>query len=283
MTGLEKLKAFARSPHHAWLGLLTLGLGVASVSAIGVIVGTAAYALGWIYLPDSGLFNRWLSGKSELKTNHATRDFLHQRRVLFDALSAEGKGEYGALAQAAEELRDSLARDSRLDRQLVSQRVARLSQFAWTYLRLVHTGEQLQRLLSSEDSADLAEEVEILDGEVNTLRARHPAAGSSEDRLIESKAARLDSLRQRLERRKEASASLELTLAEKERIVDLLKLMRADFLASRDANLLSHEIDGASLQLDRTRDWLRELEFDTSPADIPDTVTAAAPLRVGQA
>src|SRR5690606_21264719 len=117
MTGLEKLKAFTRSPHHAWLALLSLGLGIASVAAIEVIAGIAACTLGWIYLPDSGLFKRWLSGKAEQKTNHTTRDFLHQRRVLFDALGPEGKAEYSALARAAEELRDSLGRDGRLDKQ----------------------------------------------------------------------------------------------------------------------------------------------------------------------
>ena len=37
MTGLDQLKAFAKSPHHAWLGLLTLGAGL----AIGLVVDAA--------------------------------------------------------------------------------------------------------------------------------------------------------------------------------------------------------------------------------------------------
>ena len=61
-----------------------------------------------------------------------------------------------------------------------------------------------------------------------------------------------------------------------------VKLFRADHLASRDAGALSHEIDGAATQLDRTRDWLSSLEFDTSPSDIPEELAAAAPLKVGQ-
>jgi len=60
-----------------------------------------------------------------------------------------------------------------------------------------------------------------------------------------------------------------------------VKLFRADHLASRDAGALSHEIDGAAAQLDRTREWLSGLEFDTSP-DIPEALAAAAPLKMGQ-
>ena len=60
-------------------------------------------------------------------------------------------------------------------------------------------------------------------------------------------------------------------------------LIEADkYLASRDAGALSHAIDGAATQLDRTRDWLSSLEFDTSPSDIPEELAAAAPLKVGQ-
>jgi hypothetical protein len=64
MSGIEKLKAFAKSPYHAWLGLLTLGIGVATLSGIGVVAGAAAYALGWIYLPDSPLFKRWINARN---------------------------------------------------------------------------------------------------------------------------------------------------------------------------------------------------------------------------
>ena len=82
MTGLEKLKAFAKSPHHLWLGLLTLGVGVATVSTIGLVAGVAAYALGWIYLPDSRLFNNWLAKRKQGDDGAKLRNFLYQRRQI---------------------------------------------------------------------------------------------------------------------------------------------------------------------------------------------------------
>ena len=61
MTGIQRLRSFLRSPHHAWLGLLTLGVGAATVSVPGMIAGAAAYALGWVFLPDSKWFRKWMA------------------------------------------------------------------------------------------------------------------------------------------------------------------------------------------------------------------------------
>ena len=67
MTGIGGLKAFAKSPHHAWLGVLTLGVGLASASPVLGIPGAAAYGLGWVFLPDSNIFRKWLSKKQSAR------------------------------------------------------------------------------------------------------------------------------------------------------------------------------------------------------------------------
>ena len=51
---------FLPSPHHAALGVLTLGLGFLSANLLGLIVGGTLYALGWIYLPDLAFFRSWV-------------------------------------------------------------------------------------------------------------------------------------------------------------------------------------------------------------------------------
>src|SRR5687767_12624817 len=107
MTGIEKLKAFAKSPHHAWLGLITLGAGLATVSTIGLIAGFAAYALGWIYLPDSRLFKNWLAARKQGDDGAKLRDFLYQRRQIYDALRSPVRGRYDALAAEIGELQEA--------------------------------------------------------------------------------------------------------------------------------------------------------------------------------
>ena len=155
MTGLEKLKAFAKSPHHAWLGLLTLGVGVATVSSIGLVAGLAAYALGWIYLPDSRLFNTWLATRKQGDEGAKLRQFLFQRRQIYDALRSSTRDRYDRLAAEIENLQQEFLRDPRLNAEIVRQRSERLSNLAWTYLRLLHTGEMLDRFIESEDPAEL--------------------------------------------------------------------------------------------------------------------------------
>jgi hypothetical protein len=275
MTGVEKLKAFAKSPHHAWLGLLTLGVGIATLSPIGLVAGVAAYALGWIYLPDSRLFNNWLATRKQGDEGAKLRQFLFQRRQIYDALRSSTRARYDRLAAEIENLQQEFHRDPRLNAEIVRQRSERLSNLAWTYLRLLHTGEMLDQFIESEDPAELERKIAAMEKELSAIDAGSKAS------LAESLQSRLTSLKARLEKRRGAEESRELTASEQERIAELVKLFRADHLASRDAGALSHEIDGAAVQLDRTREWLSGLEFDTSP-DIPEALAAAAPLKVGQ-
>ena len=275
MTGVEKLKSFAKSPHHAWLGLLTLGVGLATVNPIGMIAGAAGYALGWIYLPDSRLFNHWLAKRKQGDEGAKLRDFLYQRRQIYDALRSSTRERYDRLASEIGELQEEFKRDPRLNAEIIRQRSDRLSNLAWTYLRLLHTGEMLDRFVETEDPAELERKIGAMEKELAGF------APGSKPGLAESIQSRVESLRSRLEKRQGAEESRALTASEQERIAELVKLFRADHLASRDAGAFSHEIDGAAVQLDRTKDWLRGLEFDTSPADVPEELAAAAPLKVG--
>ena len=58
-------REFFKSPHHAALALLTLGLGFLSAQVLGLIAGATAYVLGWIYLPDLAFFRRWVDRRNE--------------------------------------------------------------------------------------------------------------------------------------------------------------------------------------------------------------------------
>ena len=274
MSGIEKLKTFAKSPHHAWLGLLTMGAGAATLSGIGLVAGAAVYALGWIYLPDSSLFKRWLATRQKGDESAKLRDFLFRRRQIYDTLRQSARERYDELIRDIEDLQEDYRRDHRLDRALVQQRIERLSNLAWTYLRLLHTGEMLSRFTETEDPAALEKQIATLEKEMAAI------SPGSQTGLSESLQSRLTTLRARLEKRRDAGQQAALTLSEQERIAELVMLYRADHLASRDGGALSHEIDGAASQLERTRDWLRDLEFDTSPSDIPETLTAAAPLKL---
>src|SRR5260221_12730646 len=91
-------REFLKSPHHVWLGLLTLGSGFLLASPLPLIVGATAYALGWIYLPDMGLFRKWVDHKGADARRQAAlaqvEEFLKQRETLLSALSAGRRARY---------------------------------------------------------------------------------------------------------------------------------------------------------------------------------------------
>ena len=93
---------FLHSPHHAWLGILTLGLGFLSAQVLGLIAGATAYVLGWIYLPDMPFFKGWVNRRREAAKRTAMQaevaEFIKRRETLLAGLSPVRRERYCALA-----------------------------------------------------------------------------------------------------------------------------------------------------------------------------------------
>lgn len=285
MTAPQRFAAFFRSPHHAWLALLTLGIGVASANVPGMIAAAAAYALGWIFLPDSRRFREWVGRRSEAAGAEASvlsrAKFDEERAKVYRQLSASGKKAYDELARVVEEVRGGSGGAE-------SPHAGRLGQLAWTYLRLLLTRETLGRFCEKENSSEsergIAEaraEIEALEQRALDARERGDAADAgSTERLLQSKRSRLAGLERHLEHVRKAESDLALTEAEIERLFDAVRLIRADLVTRRDPDDLGTEIDRTTAHFHRTRDWLRGLEFDQTSPDIPDEITAGIPLRI---
>ncbi len=287
MTGIQRLKAFLRSPHHAWLALLTVGIGVATASVPGMIVAAAAYALGWIFLPDSPWFRRWaekvVEEKRGAETVESTETFRKRRAEVYGQLSESGRRDYDSVASAIEEILSRSGGGSSLH-------AGRLGQLAWTYLRLLLTRETLTAFCAQEASPAISAQIDDVRAEIEDLESRALQAedggqltdAGGLERLTQSKRSRLETLEQRLEHVRKAEYDLTLTHSEIERIHDAVRLIQADLVTRRDPDSLGAEIDRTTSEFYRTRDWLRDLDFDQTPADISDEVTASAPLRVAE-
>lgn len=267
------------------MGLLTLGVGVATANVPGMIVAAAAYALGWIFLPDSRWFRGWLQKRLDADGSAASEasaaEFARQRTEIYGQLSKSGRGDYDALARAVDQIRAGSGGGE-------SPHAGRLGQLAWTYLRLLLTRQTLSEFCARESSAAVAEEIaaaaaeiETLESEASTAQENGDAAGAGGlERLLQSRRSRLESLGQRAEHVRKAEADLALTHAEIDRIFDAVRLIQADLVTRRGTDALGEEIDRTTAHFHRTRDWLRDLEFDHTPADIPDELTAAVPIRI---
>ncbi len=283
---------FLQSPHHAALGLLTLGIGFLSANVLGLIAGGTLYALGWIYLPDLPFFRGWVDRRRAAAEQaieaQKVADFVRRREALLASLTPSRRDRYSRLAAVCHDIEIASA-----DSPLASAdpgtdpRLRKLDELMWTYLRLLGIEESLEQFLETERREDLPSilrdaeaEVARLTSEVDALKARNDATTlDAKQRYLGSRMERLEVLRKRQQRIQQAQENLNLVVAEQDRLDQQIKLIRADAVATKNAEALTARIDATVAHLDQTNKWLSELdEFKDLVADMPSTQ-----LRVGYA
>jgi hypothetical protein len=295
MSGLERLKAFAKSPHHAWLALMTVGVGIATAEPLYAIIGTAVYALGWVFGPDTSLFKKWLQKKqtihTEARATQEKHDFAQQRMKLYRSLSHPLQVNYDTLSGLAGEIeRDLRENPSAAQSLAVDTQLHQLDALMWTYLRLLHTEETIRNHLNRERHEDLPtrirempEKIAKLEQEITGLETdgNKPGLLETKRRLLDSQRERLAMLEKRAVKLEESEANLELAESEQRRVVGLIKLLAGELkTASQDAGSFSRHIDSSASQLGQTNEWLAqldELELDDDIAAFPQQ----AARRVG--
>jgi hypothetical protein len=162
----------------------------------------------------------------------------------------------------------------------------KLDELMWSYLRMLTIQESLETFLETERRDDVpgllhdAEaEAKSLTAEFDALKAKGAsvAAVDAKERLLGSRLERLEVLRKRLQRLEQTKANLAIVVSEQERLEAQIKLIRADAVASKNADALTARIDSTVEHLNQTNKWLSEMdEFKELVGDIPST-----PVRVG--
>jgi hypothetical protein len=283
-------REFLKSPQHAALGLLTLGAGFMSGMALPLIAGVTCYTLGWIYLPDLPFFRHWVDRRREAvkraEEQQKVAAFVQRRDSILASLSPVRRECYTRLAAVCQDIETASA-----DNLLASAdpttdpRLRKLDELMWTYLRLLSIQESLEQFLETERSENLpallkdAEaEATRLNAEVDALKAKGNAAAlDTKQRYLGSRLERLEVLRKRQQRSEQAEANLALVVSEQERLDQQIKLIRADAVATKNAETLTARIDATVEHLDQTNKWLSEMdEFKDLVGDMPSTE-----LRVG--
>src|SRR5262249_8026960 len=164
-------------------------------------------------------------------------------------------------------------------------RLRKLDELMWTFLRLLGIEESLERFLETERREDLPrivreaeQEASRLSAEIESLKGKGPASTlDTKQRYLNSRLERLDVLRKRQQRIEQARDNLSLVVSEQERLDQQIKLIRADAVATKNADTLTARIDATVEHLDQTNKWLSELdEFKNLVGDMP-----ATDVRVG--
>jgi hypothetical protein len=283
-------REFLKSPHHAALGLLTLGVGFMSGMMLPLIGGATVYVLGWIYGPDLPFFRRWVDHRhdSAKRAEEAAKvaQFVARRESLLASLSPDRRARYARLAAVCRDI-ESASTDNLLASAdpATDPRLRKLDELMWTHLRLLGIEESQERFLETERSEnvpDLLKDAEAeatrLSAEMDALKAKNATDQlDAKQRYLSSRLERLDVLRKRQQRTQQAESNLALVCSEQERLEQQIKLIRADAVASKNAETLTARIDATVEHLDQTNKWLSELdEFKDLVGDMPNTE-----LRVG--
>jgi hypothetical protein len=283
-------REFLKSPQHIAFGLLTLGAGFMSGMVLPLIAGGTLYALGWIYLPDMSFFRRWVDRRRQAAKRaeemQKVAEFVKRRDALIASLSSARRERYVRLAEVCRNI-ETASSDNLLASAdpATDPRLRKLDELMWTYLRLLGIEESLEQFLETErreNLPDVIKEAEAeaarLNSEAVDLKARGDGAAlDRKQRYLSSRLERLEVLRKRQQRIQQAQENLALVVSEQDRLDQQIKLIRADAVATKNAETLTARIDATVEHLDQTNKWLSEMdEFKDLVADMP-----ATEMRVG--
>ncbi len=283
-------REFFKSPHHAVLACVTLGLGFLSAQVLGLIVGLTAYVLGWIYMPDLPFFRRWVDGRHDTakRADEAQKvtEFIQRRDALLRSLSTERHERYVRLVQVCRDIESASADNLMASTDPTTDpRLRKLDELMWTFLRLLGIEQSLEQFLETERREnvpavlkDAEAEATRLNSDIEALKVKGgDATLDTKQRYLGSRLERLEVLRKRQQRSEQAEANLKLVVSEQERLDQQIKLIRADAVATKNAETLTARIDATVEHLDQTNKWLSEMdEFKDLVGDMPSTE-----LRVG--
>lgn len=279
---------FFKSPQHATLALVTLGGGfiLGATIHLALLVGVAAYALGWIYMPDMPFFKNWVDRRGKAAEDAVAQaqvaKFVQQRDAQIARLTSGARIRYDALANVCKDI-EAASADTPLspDNSDEDPRLRKLDELMWTYLRLLGIEDSLKEFLECERREDVPGIVKNAEAEVAQLSAEFDdlkKKGASvaiidpKERLLDSKLEKLDVLHKRQERIQQAQSNLELVVSEEERLEQQVKLIRADAIASKNADTLLARIDATVEHLDQTNKWLSEMsDFRDMVGEMPDS------------
>ena len=275
MTAWQRFRTFFTSPHHAWLGALTVGAGLASADIRYATAGVAAYLLGWIYLPDTPLFRNWIQRRADAALAHEEAgialNFKERQKEHYASLTKTRQIAYDTLAHIGRDIEKALQRGAggNAPEELQPQ-LLQIDRLMWTYLKLLRMDQDQQELIQREQREDVpgmlreaAADLKELEEELAGLDAATDAnRWEAVNRLCNSKRDRLDVLRRRAQGLEKAENDLQLTLSEQDRLVDLFKLMRSEVHNVRDASEMTPDISASARRVaDDLGGWSPQIDL----------------------
>lgn len=276
--------------HKAHWILLGVSVAIPLVSAhlFGLIFGAGLYLVGIINLPDFKLFrkivDKELSEKAKEEVEQKRLLFIEKRDRQIRSLSSEKKAEYKEITDICREIESSF--DGMNGGELF---MARIDEIMWTFLKLLGIQQSLEMFLNAEASSKTSSK-DLKEVNANISRIENELIALGEDasanaieidhkeKMLISYNERASIINKREEKTRTASNSLELVNAEKQRLVEQIKFIRAEVISSKNPDSISVKLDSNLQNLGETNKWISQMsEF----ADMTDQIPLDGSFRIG--
>jgi hypothetical protein len=248
---------FLASINHAWLLLVTLGVGIAIASPLALFAGLAAYGLGVIFLPDLPVFRQSYDARrladTAARQQEETASKERVRSSLLRKLAPAGRTRWQKFSSLCTELQGQLA-DTGSESLMQENSLAKVAD---SHLLLLAMDADIRGYLASAESpTDLKIQADEIQAEVDKLHKRTDLS-DVEQRLILSKEETLKNFSQQAEQAKRMQLNLELAQSELQRLESQISFLRAE-LISTPANQLSSRLGDTLIQVEASQRVLQE-------------------------
>lgn len=249
--------AFLGSINHAWLALVTLGVGVAFATPAALFAGVAAYGLGVIFIPDLPLLRKGVDARRQSEVDALQQAELSSkaqvRTVLLQKLTPKARERWQAFYALCTELQGKLAESG--GNSLLPENS--LTKVADSHLLLLGMDADIRAYLGSAESpAQLDTRRETVRAEIAKLHKR-PSLSAVEQRLLLSREETLKNLDQQAEQAHRMGLNLDLAQSELQRLESEVNSLRAE-LISTPANQLSSRLGETLAQVEASQRVLQE-------------------------
>jgi hypothetical protein len=248
---------FVGSTNHAWLALVTLGIGAAVATPVSLLAGAAAYGLGIIFLPDLAVFRKGYDEKrrgeidARLEDENSTKERVRSNLRL--KLSPEANARWQKFSAICTELQTRL-NDTESDSLM---RESSLAKVADSHLLLLAMDADIRGYLATAETAEnLNARVQTMQTELKKLQQRSNLS-EVEQRLILSKTETIKNVQQQAEQNTRMQLNLDLAESELERLESQITSLKAE-LISTPTSQLSNRLGETLIQVEASQRVLQE-------------------------
>lgn len=285
MEGIDYFKEFVKSKLHMYFGGACLGFAIISGNWFILILCAVVYGLGLTFLHDFPFFQKKIDAKYQAiideKQAQEVQKFKDNRDKQVTSLTKTNRDKYIALSLICKEIEKSTIEQNGNTDDASNMRLRKLDELMFTYLKLLTIEQTLDVFVQSEKEDSTTDDITSTENMIMSVNKEleklqgNPSASRTIDgkqRLLASYNDRLETIKKRVEKYEQAKTNLQLVSAEQMRLSDQIKLLRADTIASRNAENISSRIDASVSNLDATNKWLSEInEFKDVVGDIPQS------------